>query len=80
VFTWAEIADYIRNTHPELASRLPSKDLEPLTTIHIPVDLTFAEEMLGLKEYIPWQETIEASLMECSALDNALEEQKKQGN
>jgi hypothetical protein len=78
VFTWSEIADYIRTSHPDFASRLPSHDRQPPSgQIHIPVDLTLAGEILGLKEYIPWQETIEASLAEGLKLEKNLEEQKK---
>jgi len=58
-FTWKGIADFIREKRPEFRERLPKEGLEqeyPQT--NAPLDLEFAKEVLGIKEYIGWEETV----------------------
>ncbi|KAK7023489.1 hypothetical protein VNI00_016707 [Paramarasmius palmivorus] len=64
-FKWKEAVEVIRKAHPELASRLPPADAVPPTQTDAPLDTTFASEVLGLKEYIPWQESVLAALEVC---------------
>jgi len=58
VFKWPEIAEVIRTQRPELADRLPSSDIPPPDQMSYVPDLTLARDILGLKEYIPWEDTI----------------------
>ncbi|KAJ3743260.1 NAD-P-binding protein [Lentinula detonsa] len=62
IFTWKKVADLIRRDRPELANRLPNQDLVPPRLSDAPLDTTFAAEVLGLKEYIPWEETVLAAI------------------
>ncbi|KAK7457026.1 hypothetical protein VKT23_010329 [Stygiomarasmius scandens] len=58
-FTWRGITDLIRKKRPELKERLPKEGLEqgyPQTDA--PLDLEFSKEVLGMKEYIGWEETV----------------------
>jgi len=59
-----EVVELIKEKKPELAHRLPRKDATPPVQISAPFDLSLTEKVLGLKEYIPWQETILAALDE----------------
>jgi len=61
-FTWLEIGDLIRARRPELAYRLPASDLEPPYQSKCDMDTQLAEALLGLKEYVNWEETILESL------------------
>uniref|UniRef100_A0A0W0FT74 NAD-dependent epimerase/dehydratase domain-containing protein n=1 Tax=Moniliophthora roreri TaxID=221103 RepID=A0A0W0FT74_MONRR len=61
-FKWKDAADVVKKAHPELASRLPSADAVPPAQMDVPLDTSFASEVLGLKEYIPWQESIVAAV------------------
>lgn len=60
--TWKETAELVRVERPELASRLPHETAVPPAQTCAPLDLTFTKEVLGLKEYLPWQETMLGSL------------------
>ena len=51
-------AELLRKERPELAGRLPPVDLAPPQQTVAPVDTSFAAEVLGLKEYIPWETTL----------------------
>ncbi|KAK7457028.1 hypothetical protein VKT23_010331 [Stygiomarasmius scandens] len=58
-FTWKGLADFIRKKRPEFKERLPKEGLEqeyPQTKA--PLDLEFAKEALGIKDYIGWEETV----------------------
>jgi nucleoside-diphosphate-sugar epimerase len=57
-FTWPEIADLIRKERPRVAHRLPSKDAEVTKTTEFKFDLSLTENVLGLRELIPWQQTV----------------------
>jgi len=58
-FTWRGAADLIRRKRPELKERLPKEGLEQgFRQRDAPLDTEFAKEMLDLKEYIGWEETI----------------------
>jgi hypothetical protein len=61
--TRSEVVELIRKEHPELADRLPTT-AEPSFQFTAPFDLSLTESVLGLKEYIPWQETVLKSLDE----------------
>jgi len=63
-FKWKEVAELIREKRPELAHRLPRKDAIPPVQMSAPYDLSLTEKVIGLKEYIPWEETILASIDE----------------
>ncbi|KAF9269130.1 NAD(P)-binding protein [Marasmius fiardii PR-910] len=61
-FTWKEAAEFVRKERPELASRLPDKNAKYPPQIRVPLDVSFARDVLGMKEYIPWGQTILAAL------------------
>ncbi|KAJ3881955.1 hypothetical protein F5051DRAFT_500783 [Lentinula edodes] len=61
-FKWKDVADLIRRERPELAHRLPREDIEPPRQSDAPLDTSFAAKILGLKEYIPWEETVLAGV------------------
>ncbi|KAF5364843.1 hypothetical protein D9757_011278 [Collybiopsis confluens] len=61
-FKLKEVADLIRKERPELAHRLPKEDAVPPRQTQAPLDTRFAAEVLGLKEYIFWEETILAGI------------------
>ena len=61
---WKEVVDLIKEKRPELAHRLPRDDATPHVQMSAPFDLSLTEKVLGLKEYIPWQDTILASIDE----------------
>jgi len=52
----------IRIKRPELAHRLPNPDLPLSKQSPYGLDMTLAQELLGLTEYIPFEETVLASL------------------
>lgn len=58
IFTWSEVARVVKESRPELVSMLPKDGAEAPLQTSAPLDLSLAEEVLGLKEYIPWQKTI----------------------
>ncbi|KAK7457029.1 hypothetical protein VKT23_010332 [Stygiomarasmius scandens] len=58
-FTWKSVADLIRKKRPEFKERLPKEGLEQeYEQTNAPLSLDFAEEALGLKKYIDWEETV----------------------
>ncbi|GAW10143.1 hypothetical protein F5879DRAFT_522775 [Lentinula edodes] len=61
-FKWKDVADLIRRERPELAHRLPREDIVPPKQSDAPLDTSFAAKVLGLKEYIPWEETVLAGV------------------
>jgi nucleoside-diphosphate-sugar epimerase len=65
IFKWKDAVEVIKKAHPELAPRLPSADAVPPAQTDAPLDTTFAREVLGLKEYIPWQESVLAAIEVC---------------
>ncbi|KAK7022948.1 hypothetical protein VNI00_016838 [Paramarasmius palmivorus] len=65
IFTWKDAAEVVRKAHPELEPRLPSANAVPPAQTDAPLDTSFASEVLGLKEYIPWQESILAAIEMC---------------
>ncbi|KAJ7598477.1 hypothetical protein C8J56DRAFT_1020296 [Mycena floridula] len=62
MFTWRETVDLIRERRPELADRLPPASVVPPGQTTAPLDLTLAKEILGLESYIPWEETMIATI------------------
>lgn len=64
------MVELIREERPEIAHRLPRKDAIAPPQITAPFDTTLTQQIIGLKEYIPWQETILASLDEGLKLEN----------
>ncbi|KAJ7593811.1 hypothetical protein C8J56DRAFT_1160580 [Mycena floridula] len=61
-FTWKEAADVVRKNRPELGSRLPRKTAVSPPQSRAPLDTSLAAKTLGLSTYIPWEETILASI------------------
>jgi nucleoside-diphosphate-sugar epimerase len=57
-FTWPEMADLVRKERPEVAHRLPSKDAEVTKMTDFKLDLSLTKDALGLKEFIPWHQTV----------------------
>jgi hypothetical protein len=64
-FTWPQAIELVKKERPELTSRLPKEDLEPTPQTVAPMDSSFAAEVLGLKEYIPWQTSFLDNLDTC---------------
>jgi len=56
-FTWAEAIELVKKERPELISRLPKDDAKVTVQNLSGMDTSFAAEVLGLKKYIPWQDT-----------------------
>lgn len=63
-FTWKEVVEIIRENRPELAHRLPRKDAKAPSQISVAFDLSLTEKVLGLKEYLPLDASVLASLDE----------------
>ncbi|KAE9401224.1 hypothetical protein BT96DRAFT_612978 [Gymnopus androsaceus JB14] len=61
-YKWKDVADLIRRERPELAHRLPKEDAVPPKQSDAPLDTRFAAEVLGMEEYIPWEETVLAGI------------------
>ncbi|THU95301.1 NAD(P)-binding protein, partial [Dendrothele bispora CBS 962.96] len=62
-FTCKEFADFYRKERPELKDRLPREDVEQgFKQTSAPLDVGFAKDVLGMKEYIDWKETALAAL------------------
>ncbi|KAK7441980.1 hypothetical protein VKT23_016258 [Stygiomarasmius scandens] len=58
-FTWKDVADFIRKERPELKERLPKEGSEQgFPQTDAPLDVVFAKEVLGMKEYIKWENTV----------------------
>ncbi|EEB98945.1 hypothetical protein MPER_01459 [Moniliophthora perniciosa FA553] len=72
VFTWKDISAIIRTERPELANRVPPEDAECPVQTCAPLDDRSTKEVLGLKEYVPWEKTI------VDTVDACLEYEKKQ--
>jgi len=58
-FTWVEAVEFLAQARPELKGRLPiiTGDVPPVPPFCTP-DITMTESVLGLKDYIKWQDTI----------------------
>ncbi|KAK7052886.1 hypothetical protein VNI00_004206 [Paramarasmius palmivorus] len=65
IFKWKDAVKVIKKAHPELTQRLPLADTVAPAQTDVPLDTTFASEVLGLKEYIPWQKSVLAALEAC---------------
>ncbi|THU89640.1 hypothetical protein K435DRAFT_781526 [Dendrothele bispora CBS 962.96] len=71
-FTWKEFVELYRKERSGLKDRLPRENLEQgFGQTSAPLDIEFAKGVLGMKEYIKWEETALA------ALDAALVLEKK---
>jgi nucleoside-diphosphate-sugar epimerase len=58
-FTWAEAIEFVAQTRPELKGRLPViTGKEPPVPRFATVDTSTTEAVLGLKDYVRWQDTI----------------------
>lgn len=58
-FTWKEATEYLERTMPEIKARLPSTE----GALELPgkvseTDVSSARELLGLNEYISWEQMI----------------------
>ncbi|KAI0730587.1 hypothetical protein C8Q76DRAFT_332939 [Earliella scabrosa] len=60
---WANTARYLAEKHPELQSKLPSLECIPdRPPIMADSDSTRAREVLGLHEFVSWEETVEDTI------------------
>jgi len=58
-FTWVEAVEFLAQTRPELKGRLPIiTGNEPPLELFAALDTSTTESVLGLKDYIKWQDTI----------------------
>ena len=59
VFTWVEAVEFLAQARPELKGRLPviTGDVPPVQPF-ARFDTSTTESVLGLKDYIKWQDTI----------------------
>jgi nucleoside-diphosphate-sugar epimerase len=58
-FTWIEAIEFITRTRPDLKGRLPIiTGKEPPVPRFATVDIRTTEAVLGLKDYVSWQDTI----------------------
>lgn len=69
--TWKAAAEVVREKRPDLAARLPSDSAVPPPQTNAPYDTSLAEELIGLKSYIPWEETILATIEESLRFEEA---------
>ncbi|KAK7022938.1 hypothetical protein VNI00_016828 [Paramarasmius palmivorus] len=65
IFKWRDAVEVVKETHPELEHRLPAPDATLPAQTDAPMDLSFTIEVLGMKEYIPWEKSIIAALEIC---------------
>ncbi|THU82068.1 NAD(P)-binding protein [Dendrothele bispora CBS 962.96] len=61
-FTWKALADLIRKERPEVADRVPREDAPIVPQGAAPLDTSFAKEILGMDQYIGWEETMLAAV------------------
>ena len=58
-FTWVEAVEFLAQARPELKGRLPIiTGNEPPMKLFATLDTSMTESVLGLKDYIKWQDTI----------------------
>ena len=58
-FTWVEAVEFLAQARPELKGRLPIiTGNEPPVELFATLDTSTTEAVLGLKDYIKWQDTI----------------------
>jgi nucleoside-diphosphate-sugar epimerase len=58
-FTWKEATEFLAQARPELKGRLPViTGKEPAVAPGARVDISATEAILGLKNYVKWQDTI----------------------
>ena len=71
-FTWKEAAEFLAQARPELKERLPVvTGKEPPVAPGATLDTTATETILGLKNYVKWQDTI------VDAIDDMLRVEKE---
>lgn len=73
-FTWVQAVRHLREKKPELRARLPALegvDL-PAEGTHARYDVGSAERVLGLKEYVPFEKTVEAVVEEALQRESVL--------
>jgi nucleoside-diphosphate-sugar epimerase len=59
MFTWVEAVEFLAQARPELKGRLPTiTGDEPPVKPFATLDTSTTESVLGLKDYIKWQDTI----------------------
>ena len=58
LFTWQQAAELLRKERPELDSRLPRPDVPPQPQFLAPLDPSFAEKVLGIQKWIPWEKVL----------------------
>jgi len=59
MFTWVEAVEFLAQARPELKGRLPTiTGNEPPVKLFATLDTSTTESVLGLKDYIKWQDTI----------------------
>lgn len=57
-FTWPEAAELLRKERPELSARLPRPDVPHPPQTQAILDTSLAEDVLGIKTWIPWQQAL----------------------
>ncbi|KAI0290424.1 NAD-P-binding protein [Multifurca ochricompacta] len=58
-FTWTEAIKYIAEVRPDLKARLPViTDNEPAIGPSVKLDTSATDNVLGLKNYVKWQDTV----------------------
>ncbi|KAI0304279.1 NAD-P-binding protein [Multifurca ochricompacta] len=58
-FTWTEAIKYIAEVRPDLKARLPViTGNEPVIGPSVKLDISATENVLGLKNYVKWQDTV----------------------
>ncbi|KDQ50495.1 hypothetical protein JAAARDRAFT_41955 [Jaapia argillacea MUCL 33604] len=68
---WKVVTEYVAEQRPELKDRLPStKGVANLTGPFATLDTTRAREWLGVKTFIPWQQTMLAAIDDLLRFEN----------
>ena len=58
-FTWKEAVEFIAQARPELKGRLPViTGKEPAVEPYAVLDTSATEKILGIKDYVKWQQTV----------------------
>ncbi|KLO19163.1 NAD(P)-binding protein [Schizopora paradoxa] len=68
--SWLDAVEHLRATRPDLAGRLPDTSKASRRPI-ASVDLSRAESVLGLTEYIDWKDTVDATADSVLAVEAA---------
>ena len=61
-FTWKEAVDYLAKKRPELKGRLPVVTGTERVYDTVTYDASSAAKLIGLTEYISWEETLESTI------------------